>query len=725
MDTYPGPTVENLSCIPPTLQHVPQWVYWYGRDLIDRTTGAISFTKIPINPHTLQYADTTDPQTWGAYPSCVAGLATFLEDCEHRDPVAYRGGGLGFVVTAQDPFCGIDLDHCLDPVTGDMAPWAQTIVQQLDSYTEITPSGTGLRIWVEGTLPPRGRKKGDIELYDARRFFTLTGWHIPDTPSGIAARQPQLSTLWGQVFGPQVGEAVWLLDTHGTITNHTGSAWTITRIAPDLDGTPYAFFVESPGGWPLLQCEKAPARSPTSGGVSGPLSDALVLEHASRAANAAKFHRLWAGDWQGYPSQSEADLALCLLLAFWTQDPGQLDTLFRQSGCLRAKWDEVHGACTYGARTIQEAFARQTEHYQGATMTVPPRQHTLSLAGGRTQVSSPTDDPVWGTPFDFSQAVPATSLLKMMLVPPRFLVSKLIPDGLTILAAPAKSYKSYFALSLALATIGEGDWCETFPVESQGPVVFFGLESPLMQIRNRLHQLRPTFDAAQAAYPLTFFSGMHALPSFRNGLQPALEQVIERYRPRLIVIDPLSYLYRLGRQDDLAGATLDLLWPLAEMTATAQVALLAAEHMRKRSKEDISVVDQLAGSHIKAAVVHGLLLMHREGEDLIMETTMRDAGPQELALTLTFDGAGNRVYWGYKGANATLGQSRLDSLRAKVMAELQAKRYPHKVLDLITSLSLPNTESTKNHLRQILHRAEHVGEIAVSKRGEYYWIGQT
>jgi hypothetical protein len=330
----------------------------------------------------------------------------------------------------------------------------------------------------------------------------------------------------------------------------------------------------------------------------------------------------------------------------------------------------------------------------------------------------------WGTPFNFDAALPARDLLKLMRVPPRFLIDKLVPDGLVILAAPAKSYKSYFSLSLALATAGQGDWCDTFPVESTGNVVFFGLEAPPMQLRNRMHQLRPGYNPDASPYELTFFSGMQCLPTFKNGLQHALEQVIERYQPRLIVIDPLSYLYRLGRQDDLASATLDLLWPLAEMAAKAQVAIFAPEHMRKRSKEDVSVVDQLAGSHIKAAVVHGLLMVHREGDDIIIETTMRDAPAQELALTLTFDNQQHRVMWGYKGANATLGATRIDSMKTKALEELKTKRYPMKVMDLIATLGLPNTDHTKNNLRQILHTAEKHGDVAVSKRGEYYWIGQ-
>jgi hypothetical protein len=245
-----------------------------------------------------------------------------------------------------------------------------------------------------------------------------------------------------------------------------------------------------------------------------------------------------------------------------------------------------------------------------------------------------------------------------------------------------------------------------------------------MQLRNRMAQLRPGFQPDQISHELVFFSGMQCLPTFRNGLQDAIAQVIERYTPRLIVIDPLSYLYRLGRQDDLASATLDLLWPLAEMASQAKVSIFAPEHMRKRSKDDVSVVDQLAGSHIKAAVVHALLMLHREGEDIVIETTMRDAPSQELVLSLTFDAGQHQVAWGYKGLNTTLGQSRADVMKTKALDELRLKRYPMKVADLIAILGFPNTVQTKDNLRQILHRAEQSGDVAVSKRGEYYWIGQ-
>ena len=183
MDIYPGPTPANLACLPQALTQRTQWVLWQGVDRLDTVTGLIKLNKIPVNAHGLTPADTTDARTWSTYQACVDALGVALEEWELADPGAYRGGGLGYVLADDDPYTGIDLDRCVDLATGAVAPWAQTYVDALASYTEITPSGTGLHILVEGSLPPKGRRKGQVEMYDQWRFFTMTGWHLPAHPA--------------------------------------------------------------------------------------------------------------------------------------------------------------------------------------------------------------------------------------------------------------------------------------------------------------------------------------------------------------------------------------------------------------------------------------------------------------------------------------------------------------------------------------------------------------
>ena len=191
---YTGPTAIDLGRIPAVLKDRPQWVLWRGTDRVDRTTGGLKLNKIPIDPQSMHNADTTDPRTWGSFAHCVAALPVALETWQDDDPPGYRGGGLGFVFTDDDPYCGIDLDGCVHAATGQVAAWAQTHVAALASYTEVTPSTTGLHILVAGTLPPRGRKKGEVEIYSTVRFFTMTGWHLAGTPTTIAHRQDAVRT---------------------------------------------------------------------------------------------------------------------------------------------------------------------------------------------------------------------------------------------------------------------------------------------------------------------------------------------------------------------------------------------------------------------------------------------------------------------------------------------------------------------------------------------------
>jgi primase-polymerase (primpol)-like protein len=110
-----------------------------------------------------------------------------------------------------------------------------------------------------------------------------------------------------------------------------------------------------------------------------------VIEKATSAANGAKFERLWNGSTAGYESHSEADMALCFQLAFWTGgDADQMDRLFRRSGLMRQKWDEVHFAdgSTYGEKTLERAVARVTEFYE------PPAAQTQSPTGERNDTDS-------------------------------------------------------------------------------------------------------------------------------------------------------------------------------------------------------------------------------------------------------------------------------------------------------------------------------------------------
>jgi hypothetical protein len=387
---YGGPTPEDLACIPAELTLRAQWVLWRGEEDL-KPDGTVKLNKIPIDPQTLRNASTDDPTTWGGFAQCVAAFPVALEEWEHDNPSAYRGGGIGYVFAEEDPYTGIDLDRCVDPMTGAVTAAAQTQVDAFASYTERTPSTTGLHILTEGTVPPGHNRRETVEMYDHGRFFTMTGWHVPTTPATIEPRQPQLDALWCSLFAPGVGDTVYTVDAHGVITNDDGRPWVITAVETAPDGTPYACFAESPTGWRLAQCVPAPS-SPDGQIVSPPLDDATLLAKAHAAQNGEKFAKLWQGDTSLHGGDdSRADMALCCQLAFWTQDPAQLDRLFRQSGLMRRKWNGKRGETTYGGMTITGALLRQKQHYQpaqGGHNGLAPEAPAFDLAAWRVALEA-------------------------------------------------------------------------------------------------------------------------------------------------------------------------------------------------------------------------------------------------------------------------------------------------------------------------------------------------
>lgn len=286
------------------LQALPQWVCWR----LEIPEGKTRVTKVPYQTNG-EKAASNAPHTWTTYEA-----ASRAEGFE----------GVGFVVAASDPYCGIDLDGCIN-AAGELADWAERLVELFASYTEITPSGQGLRIWIKGALPAGRRSKkwaetidGEerttgIEMYDSLRFFTITERHWGDTPGEIAGRQAELSALHAHLFPPK----------------------------------------------------PAAARPPVSAAPS--LADADLIEKAHRATNGAKFARLWRGDCDGYPSQSEAEYALCQLLRFWTgADPAAIERIARQSALYREQWDEPRGQTTWIGLTIANALADGGEIYDPA-----------------------------------------------------------------------------------------------------------------------------------------------------------------------------------------------------------------------------------------------------------------------------------------------------------------------------------------------------------------------
>ena len=114
------------------------------------------------------------------------------------------------------------------------------------------------------------------------------------------------------------------------------------------------------------------------------LQEGEIIQKALAAKNGEKFKSLWQGEPGQYKSASEADQALCSLLAFWcSKDADRMDALFRQSGLMRKKWDDRHysDGRTYGQGCIETAIRNCAEVYSPPTLDgFPPTEDGVALA---------------------------------------------------------------------------------------------------------------------------------------------------------------------------------------------------------------------------------------------------------------------------------------------------------------------------------------------------------
>lgn len=282
-------TTTYLSNIPDELKQLNNWCVWKFENRNGKRT------KIPFNAETGEFAKSNDKSTWSSYETAVNA-----EDVD----------GIGFFF--EPPYLGIDIDDIDDDLhrfkQGDKL---DNIVSEFNeafkSYTEVSPSGNGLHIIVKGKIPGSRRRKGNIEMYDSGRFFTMTGKNI--------GKYKDVTEVSEQVFK--------------TIYN---------KYLPD-------------------NTIKYPTTNNYQENIHN-LSEIDVINEIYNSKQAKLFDDLMKGNYEPYyTSHSEADMALANILAFWcAKDYSQMDSIFRQSNLYRDKWDEKRKNSTYGEQTLFKAI---------------------------------------------------------------------------------------------------------------------------------------------------------------------------------------------------------------------------------------------------------------------------------------------------------------------------------------------------------------------------------
>ena len=316
--------------IPEELGRCPNWILWKHETVNGRAT------KVPYDPNTGKHASVSNPKTWGTF-----------EQCRQILPVSGMSG-IGFVITPECGLTCIDIDdpYKLNPDGTPKFNNPEELQQRqievsnaFNTYQEISPSGKGLHIWVKGSVPS-GRDKFSIGLYPSARYMTMTGQVYKQAP--IAECQDPLHQLWADLGSEDKGSgSVELVEPN--IVNDT-------------------------------EQEK---------------TDNEILEIAMGAVNGEKFTDLWQGEWnRHYPSQSEADIALINILAYYTKNRVQITRMFRNSGlgqrkkALRADYCEkmINRAFDQEPEPIDVSALRDNLAKQFAEKIKPPEPKPLPVS---------------------------------------------------------------------------------------------------------------------------------------------------------------------------------------------------------------------------------------------------------------------------------------------------------------------------------------------------------
>ena len=239
--------------IPFEMKQYHQWVVWRFEEVNGKQT------KVPYNPNNGLLASVNNHQSWTSFDNAVLAV------------LKGQYSGIGFVLTANDPYCFIDLDHTNDQE--EFAKQQAIYTQFIDTYAELSPSGKGLHIITKARLQ-QGRRRGSVEMYSCQRFMTMTGQVYNNMP--IASCQPKIDTLYSTLgYADKVINLV-----------------SIEQQYPDEE----------------------------------------LYDIAYNAENGQKFYDLYNGNWQDYyQSQSEADHALINILSFYSRNQEQIARMFRAS----------------------------------------------------------------------------------------------------------------------------------------------------------------------------------------------------------------------------------------------------------------------------------------------------------------------------------------------------------------------------------------------------------
>ena len=418
--------------------------------------------------------------------------------------------------------------------------------------------------------------------------------------------------------------------------------------------------------------EDGPAARPNPATVAGLPTDDQVLEKLLHETS-SKGRALFSGDTSGYGSHSDADLALVSKLYFYTQDPDQIDAIFRRSGLYREKWNRHD----YRRRTYMKVANTPRDTYEW---------NTIGLTVG-SNPPNPPNSPNLPNPSVKS----AAKLLEIEMPPTPWVVPGVLPAGVTLLAGKPKQGKSWLALGLCEAIAAGGVAFGTKKVE-KGETLYLALEDNERRMQKRLKKV-----LAGRGCP----DGMHystEWPRLEEGGSEALERWLEDTPDaRLVVIDTLQKVRTPARGKNVYAEDYAALESLLPIAARYGVAIVVVHHLRKGEAADAQ--DEISGSTGLSGGVDGYMILRRKpgarGPTLYVDG--RDVEePEEYALHWNT----NTASWTIEG---TAEEVHISEERGEILVELNRSPEPMTPKELADVMSGKTHGSVKYLLHQMFY----------------------
>ena len=681
--TKPTTHQRDLAKLPRALAPLierPQWCVWRWTQKLDG-----KWQKPPYQARDPQrHASSTDPSTWSDYLTALAAV-----QAGHAD-------GITYVLTADDPFAAIDLDHCRDPDTRSIDIWAQLFSERgRDTYAEVTPSGDGVRIWglANGaalnrkfTLEIDGKKVAAELFRRTNKALTITGYTLDPAIHELTNIDRTLD--WAVIWGERRKAAAAPLPCSGNgfTSNGNGCGYSIDQIeqivrtgAPAGDNRSDVFhtLVGHYAGctWPVERIYEHLQQFPNGIGEKYISEGRLALE-------VSRSFRKWA----------QLPLLAGNELAQWTSEwmtkATQPETVEEDDPELRNDQDDEPEPAGVDDPELHDE-APQKPHVEEPEQDIDLDDDDLD------------DDDLDGEPKEVGTA--ADVLCATVFEPPNYAVPGYIVEGLTLLAGKPKIGKSWLMLHVGIAVA-----CGSFALEDvhcvKGDVLYAALEDNKRRLQSRLRKL---LNGQHAPKRLRILSAGE-MPRLNEGgtalIRAWIEQVPE---PKLVVIDVLAKVRDPRRKDQgLYDSDYAAMQELKTIADEYGIAIVVIHHLRKMDADD--PLDQVSGSTGLSGSADTVLVLNRISSGT---TTLHGRGRdiEDIEKAVQFDRG--TCTWTVLGEASSV---RYSGERAAVLAALREAKEPMSPTDVaaVTSIKVGN-------VRKLLTRSVNDSVVVRVGRGRY------